>query len=101
RMWLEKFDLAKYFHCIVTALDTSFPKPFPEGLIKCAHEVGVKIGECAIVGDSTIDVRAGKNVGAKTVAVLSGIFTRDELEKEEPDIILNSINELPCFLEFP
>ncbi|MBS7660314.1 HAD hydrolase-like protein [Candidatus Bathyarchaeota archaeon] len=45
------------------------------------------------------DVRAGKNSGAKTVAVLSGLFTREELEKENPDLILNSIKELPDFLE--
>jgi phosphoglycolate phosphatase-like HAD superfamily hydrolase len=51
------------------------------------------------VGDSVADVRAGKNAGAKTIAVLSGIFTREELEKEKPDLIINDINELPSFLE--
>ncbi len=95
---LEKFGLAKYFNCVTTALDTSFPKPSPEALIKSAEQIEVEIGECAVVGDSVADVKAGKNAGAKTVAVLSGIFTREELEKEKPDLILNNINELLKFI---
>ncbi|MGC8998878.1 MAG: HAD family hydrolase [Candidatus Bathyarchaeia archaeon] len=97
--WLERAGLAKYFQCVVTALNTRFPKPSPKALAECAKRLGVEVGECAIVGDSIADVRAGKNAGAKTVAVLSGIFTREELEREKPDLIINDINELPSFLE--
>lgn len=98
-MEMEKFGLAKYFHCTVTALDTSLPKPSPKAIIQCARVLGVKIGECAVVGDSVIDVKAGKAAGAKTVAVLSGIFTKEELEKMKPDLIIESIKELPAFLD--
>jgi len=98
RKELEKFGLAKHFQCVVTALDTRFPKPSPKAILECAEKLGVKIGECVVVGDSVMDVRAGKNAGAKTVAVLSGIFSREELAKEKPDLILKDINELPSFL---
>jgi HAD superfamily hydrolase (TIGR01549 family) len=96
---LEKFDLAKYFQRIITALDTHDPKPSPEALIKCAEQLSIQIRECMIVGDSVTDIKAGKTVGIKTVAVLSGIFSREELEKEKPDLILESVNQLPDFLE--
>jgi len=96
---LKSFGLAKYFQSVITALDTHQPKPSPEALIKCANQISIPLRECAIVGDSITDVRAGKIVGAKTVAVLSGIFTREELEREKPDLILESINKLPRFLE--
>lgn len=96
---LEKSDLTKHFQLIVTALDTCHPKPSPEALIRCAKHLSLQTSECAIVGDSIADVRTGKNAGAKTVAVLSGIFTREELVMEKPDLILGSINELPEFLE--
>jgi len=96
---LQKFGLAKYFQLVTTALDTSQPKPSPEALAKCARQLGIQTSECAVVGDSVIDVRAGRNIGAKTVAVLSGIFTREELEREKPYLILKSVNELPDFLE--
>lgn len=97
--WLEKVCLAKHFHCVVTALNTQFPKPSPRALIDCARRLGVEVDECAIVGDSVTDIKAGKNAGAKTVAVLSGIFTKEELEKEKPDLIIGNINELPNFLD--
>jgi HAD superfamily hydrolase (TIGR01509 family) len=97
--WLEKVGLAKYFQCVVTALNVQFPKPSPGALIDCTRKLGVEVGECAIVGDSVTDIKSGKNAGAKTVAVLSGIFTKEELEKEKPDLIIESINELPKFLD--
>ncbi|MEM1563693.1 MAG: HAD family hydrolase [Candidatus Bathyarchaeia archaeon] len=97
--WLGKVGLAKYFQCVVTALNTKFPKPSPKALVDCARRLDVEVDECAIVGDSVADVRAGKNAGAKTVAVLSGIFTREELEKEKPDLIIKDIGELPFFLD--
>jgi phosphoglycolate phosphatase-like HAD superfamily hydrolase len=96
---LERFGLAKYFHNITTSLDTQNPKPSPEALIICSKRLNVGIPFCLVVGDSVVDVRAGKNAGARTAAVLSGIFTRDELEKEKPDLILENINKLPAFLE--
>lgn len=96
---LKKFGIAKYFQSIVTALDTNAPKPSPEALIKCALQLDVEMCDCMVVGDSVADIRAGKNAGIKTVAVLSGIFTRKELERENPDLILESVKQLPDFLE--
>lgn len=99
KKWLEEAGLARYFQCIVTALNTKFPKPSPKALDDCAKRLGVDVGECAIVGDSTTDIKAGKNAGARTVAVLSGIFSREELEREKPDLIIKDICELPNFLD--
>ncbi len=96
---LEKFGLAKYFQYVITALDTPNPKPSPEALIRCAKQLDIQMCECVVVGDSVADIKAGRNAGAKTVAVLSGIFSRQELESEKPDLILESINKLPDFLE--
>jgi len=96
---LEKFGLAKYFQSVVTSRDTFKPKPSPEALIKCSQYLGVKISDCAVVGDSVVDIKAGKNAGTKTIAVLSGIFSCEELQMENPDLILESVNKLPYFLE--
>jgi len=96
---LEKFGLAKYFQYVITALDTHEPKPSPEALIKCAKQFDIQMCECVVVGDSVADIKAGKTAGARTVAVLSGIFSREELEREKPDLILESVNKLPDFLK--
>lgn len=96
---LERFGLAKHFQYIITALDTNAPKPSPEALIKCASQMNTQTCECLIVGDSVADIRAGKRAKMATVAVLSGIFSREELESEKPDLILESVVQLPDFLK--
>jgi HAD superfamily hydrolase (TIGR01509 family) len=96
---LDCFGIAKYFTHIVTALDTSQPKPSPEALIQCVEALDVEMCDCIIAGDSVNDVRAGKAAGARTVAVLSGLFHRDELARECPDLILPDVTLLPEFVE--
>jgi phosphoglycolate phosphatase len=99
RKELSKFGLSGYFKKILTSRDTCKPKPSPEAFAKCAEYLNVDIRDCAVVGDSVIDIRAGKRAGAQTVAVLTGIFRLKELQNEKPNLILCSVNELPDFLE--
>jgi phosphoglycolate phosphatase-like HAD superfamily hydrolase len=96
---LEKIGIAKCFKLVVTALDACRPKPSPDGLIECARKLAINTCACIFVGDSIADIRAGKAARTKTVAVLSGLFSREELEKEKPDLILENVNKLPDFLD--
>jgi phosphoglycolate phosphatase-like HAD superfamily hydrolase len=59
----------------------------------------VNMCDCVIVGDSVTDVRAGKEAGALTAAVLSGLFSRQELSREKPDLILKDVTELLEFVD--
>jgi len=97
---LEQFSLAQYFSCIITALDTNNPKPSPEALIKAVRALNVNLCECIVVGDSVVDVRAGKAAGAKTVSVLSGLFSHRDLILEEPDIMIDDVTRLPEQVDF-
>ncbi len=96
---LDYFGIAKYFTHIVTAMDTAKPKPSPEALIQCVEKLDLEMCDCIIAGDSVNDVRAGKSAGARTVALLSGLYLRDELAKECPDLILPNVSLLPEFIE--
>lgn len=96
---LEYFGISGYFTHVVTALDTCKPKPSPEALLACVQALNVEICDCIIAGDSVNDVRAGKAAGARTAAVLSGLFQCEELIKECPDLIINDINALPKFIK--
>ncbi|MCW4002318.1 MAG: HAD family hydrolase [Candidatus Bathyarchaeota archaeon] len=96
---LDYLGVSRYFAHIVTALDTSKPKPAPEALIRCMKALDLEISDCIIAGDSVNDVRAGKAAGARTVAVLSGLFDRQELANEQPDLILPDVTALPHFIK--
>ena len=97
---LKRFGLAQYFTSVVTALDTQNPKPSPEALIKAANHLNVNLCECVVVGDSISDVRAGKAARIATIGVLSGLFKHEELASVQPDLILNTVNELPKHIDF-
>jgi HAD superfamily hydrolase (TIGR01509 family) len=92
---LEHFGIAKHFTHIVTAQDTHKPKPSPEALIKTVKALDIQMCDCIIVGDSINDIKAGKNAGAKTIAVLTGLYTYQELANEHPDLILENATKLP------
>jgi HAD superfamily hydrolase (TIGR01509 family) len=96
---LQQFGLAQYFTYILTAQDTRKPKPSPEALIKALNAIDIQVCDCLVVGDSVIDIKAGKAAGAKTIAVLSGLYTKQELAKLNPDLILENATQLPnCIL---
>ena len=96
---LELFGIAKYFTYVVTALDTHKTKPSPEALLTCVNALDVQICDYIIVGDSINDIKAGKAAGAKTVAVLSGLFSREDFAKEHPDLIIKDATALPHLIE--
>jgi phosphoglycolate phosphatase len=95
---LERLGLTRYFKLIVTSQDVKEPKPSPQAFLTAANRLGVSAKDSLVVGDSIIDVQAGRLAGARTAAVLSGLFSREELEKEKPDLIIRDINSLPDFL---
>jgi HAD superfamily hydrolase (TIGR01509 family) len=95
---LNHLGLAKFFRAIVTTLDVEKPKPFPDALLVAAKKLRVPISECAIVGDSIIDIQAGKAAGAKTIAVLTGLFSRAELEAQKPDLVIDDLGCLPAYI---
>jgi phosphoglycolate phosphatase len=91
---LTHLGIRQHFHVVVTALDVKKPKPFPDALLVAAEKLGVPVSQCAIVGDSIVDVQAGKAAGAVTIAVLTGLFSRVRLEKEKPDLIVKDVGSL-------
>jgi HAD superfamily hydrolase (TIGR01549 family) len=98
---LKQFNLAQPFTYIITALDAEKPKPSPQALIKTIKHMDINMCDCAIIGDSVTDMQCGKAAGTKTIAVLTGLYTRQELEKEKPDLILEDLTKLAKYLIFP
>ena len=52
-----------------------------------------------MAGDSVNDIRAGKAAGARTVALLSGLFEQQELALESPDLMLLDVTVLSEFIK--
>jgi len=96
--FLDQFDLAKYFDVIVTGQSAEHTKPYPDPILFAAKKMNVKPEECLMVGDTTVDMRAGKSAGAQTVAVLCGFGEEPELLKMGAGLILKTTSELADLL---
>lgn len=94
RLFLEQTDLSRYFTCVAAALTCPHTKPFPDPVLWAAGKMGVAPGNCLMIGDTTVDIRAGRSAGAQTVGVLCGFGEEDELSRIGADEILKSTAEL-------
>ncbi len=92
--FLEQFDLVKYFDAIVTGLSAKHTKPYPDPILFAAKKMGVKPEGCLMIGDTTVDMRAGKSAGAQTVGVLCGFGEKAELLRFGADLILETTSDL-------
>ena len=97
--FLDQFDLAKYFDVIVTGQSASHTKPYPDPILLAAQKMGVKPDECLMIGDTTVDMRAGKSAGAQTVGVLCGFGEKNELLRMGADLILKGTPDLVDILK--
>lgn len=95
---LKHLGLKRFFRVVVTALDVEKPKPSPDSLIVAARKLRVPIHRCAVVGDSIVDIQAGKAAGAKTIAVTTGLFTPKELKAQKPDLIIENVTVLQKYV---
>jgi N-acetyl-D-muramate 6-phosphate phosphatase len=96
--FLEAFNLQRFFPVIATAHTCAHTKPFPDPVLWAATQLGIPPESCLMIGDTVIDIRAGKQAGAQTVGVLCGFGTSHELQRAGADLILESTAELARFL---
>jgi phosphoglycolate phosphatase len=88
------------FEVIITADDVQKKKPAGDPLIECMQRLDVAPTSSVYVGDSRVDIMAGKAAGMNTIGVLSGFDDYDALNRFRPDAIINSVAELPEILIF-
>jgi len=96
--FLDRWGVRHLFSGIVGREDVEIRKPHPEPIHKCLGHLGLDPRETVYIGDSPIDIQAGKAAGVYTIGVLTGTSPRDVLHLEGPDHILNTIAELHSLL---
>jgi pyrophosphatase PpaX len=90
-----RVPIAHLFETVVGGDETQKHKPDPEPLLLAAERMNARPAETAYVGDSPFDIRAAKAAGMHAIAVTWGrIHDRERLEREEPDAIVDTAEEL-------
>ena len=87
------------YDILLTRDDVEAVKPEPDHLLTALRLLGVEPRHALMVGDHPMDVRAGRIVGTRTVAVLTGYSPVERFAPEEPNLILEQVGELEPYLK--
>ncbi len=96
--FLDGNQLTPFFQAIATGQTTRYTKPFPDPILWAAAQLGVPPSACLMVGDTTVDIRAGRAAGTQTLGVLCGFGERGELVHAGADLVLPSTADLAALL---
>ncbi len=97
---LEQAGIAHYFDAIVQGDDVTRGKPHPEGLLKALELLKAKPTQAVMIGDSMMDIEAGKAAGvALTIGLTHGFGTREALVSTQADYIIDELANIPTILE--
>jgi len=91
---VDYFDLKKYFDIVMGRQDGIAHKPSPEPLLKICNDLNINIVDTLIIGDTELDIQCGKNAGSSTCAVTYGYRSKDLIENERPDFIIDRFEEI-------
>ncbi|MDR1976370.1 MAG: HAD family hydrolase [Campylobacteraceae bacterium] len=78
---LDHFDILKYFDTVVGREDVAHPKPHPEGILKALALMDVKKEGAWMIGDTILDLGAGKAAGVDSIGVLCGYGKKEDLAR--------------------
>jgi pyrophosphatase PpaX len=96
---LREFRLTQVFAARVCSGDTARKKPHPEPLRLALRQMELDPGACVYVGDSAEDLEMARRAGVRAIAVLGPFPTEKRLRAARPELLLESIEELPEALE--
>jgi phosphoglycolate phosphatase len=96
--FLESHALQPFFRCVASGQTVRHTKPWPDPLYWCAEQIDIPVENGLMIGDTTVDIRAGRAAGAQTVGVLSGFGSRRELLRAGADLIVQDVAKLADLL---
>lgn len=90
--------LAPYMDTVVTAHDVEKHKPLPDPVLEALRRLESAPGKAVYVGDSHFDIQAGRTAGTRTLGVTWGMAGRAELQKFQPDGLLECWADMEKYL---
>ena len=95
---LRTFGLTRLFAARVCSGDTLRRKPHPAPLRLALRQMCLEPSACVYVGDSPEDLEMARRAKVWAIAVLGPFPTERRLRAAKPDLLLDSIRDLPAAL---
>jgi phosphoglycolate phosphatase len=97
---LEKENIKSFFKGIYGADELPALKPDPKALTPIFNSYkSSKLKEFIMVGDMPSDIEVGREAGIWTVAIASGVSSKQTLSEFKPDILVESLDEFLNIIE--
>ena len=91
---LEGLGLGGVFQKVVAGDDAPRRKPDPAHIHACIEGTGLLPSLLTVVGDSPNDILAARGMGARSVAVTYGLVPGARLAAENPDVLVDRVEDL-------
>jgi len=98
---LVRLKARALFDVIVGGEDVRAHKPDPEGIHRAFAQLGISSTESLYVGDHTVDAEAATRASVPFLAVLTGATPREAFLSQATVGVLDSVVDLPEFLDGP
>ena len=92
---VSRFNWNEYFAVLASGDEVERVKPAPDLIRLALERLGAGIDDTVMIGDTMNDILAARTAGIKTIAIKSP-FGKDDLEKHNPELILDDISKLPA-----
>jgi len=92
-------DFKRIQSILITRDMISNHKPHPESMKLASKKLNLPLNQLAVIGDLHFDIEMGKQVGATTIGVLTGLLDEEKLQQSEPDFIINKVTDLLDIME--
>jgi phosphonatase-like hydrolase len=95
------WDNADLIDGVVTASDVPRSRPFPDMIEAAMRLTGISDPiEVIKIGDSVIDIQEGQKAGCGlNVGITGGAQTREQLEQQGPDYVIDKLSEIIHIVE--
>jgi len=93
------YSIDGYFNLVLGATQGILKKPSADPILYILNKLNINASKAIMVGDSEPDIISAKNAGIKSVALTSGYRSKNQLEKLNPDFIIDDIIDLKSIIE--
>lgn len=100
RSLLRLHGLLGLLDAVVGSDEVARPKPYPDIVHQALKMIGMPAAGAVMIGDAVTDLRSAKNAGVVAVAAIWGECDERALRAEEPDLIVDSPDQVRALCEW-
>lgn len=91
---LVQLHIAEYFQAVVGSDQVTHFKPAPDGVLQVLNQYSLSKDDSIMIGDAIFDLQMGQAANIHTCGVTWGAHSVNELNKQHPDYLLNTVSDL-------